>query len=130
MTVKAIMGEVPRQGSIKFKGYHIAGLPSYRIVRLGLGYLPETRDIVPGLTVRQNLMLGIQFKDTRHPGQWRLKDMLRVFPNLAARADIAARSSAALARSKSMTFTLSSSPWTRNRVPIARLCPRLPEPCR
>jgi branched-chain amino acid transport system ATP-binding protein len=87
-TVKAIMGEVPPQGSIKFKDNNIAGLPSYRIARLGLGYVPENRDIFPGLTVRQNLMLGI--KDPMRPGKWRLEDMLRTFPNLAARADTAA----------------------------------------
>src|ERR1700732_2057372 len=87
-TVKAIMGEVPPHGSILFKGSNIAGLPSYKIARLGLGYVPENRDIFPGLTVRQNLMLGI--KDPRRPGKWRLEDMLRMFPNLAARADTAA----------------------------------------
>lgn len=87
-TVKAIMGEVPPQGSIKFKGHNIAGLPSYRIAHLGLGYVPENRDIFPGLTVRQNLILGI--KDTRRPGQWRLEDMLQMFQHLAARADTAA----------------------------------------
>src|SRR5260370_9183314 len=86
--VKAIMGEVLPQGSIKFKGYNIAGLPSYRIARLGLGYVPENRDIFPGLTVRQNLMLGI--KDTRRPGKWRLEDMLQMFPNLPERVDTAA----------------------------------------
>jgi branched-chain amino acid transport system ATP-binding protein len=59
-----------------------------RIARLGLGYVPENRDIFPGLTVRQNLILGI--KDTRRPGKWRLEDMLQMFPNLAARADTAA----------------------------------------
>ena len=84
-TVKAIMGEVPPRGSIKFKGYDIVGLPSYRIAHLGLGYVPENRDIFPGLTVRQNLILGI--KDTRRPGKWRLEEMLQMFPNLAARAD-------------------------------------------
>lgn len=87
-TVKAIMGEVPPQGIIKFKGTDIAGLPNYRIARLGLGYVPEHRDIFPSLTVRQNLMLGI--KDIRRPGKWRLQDMLDMFPNLAARADTAA----------------------------------------
>jgi branched-chain amino acid transport system ATP-binding protein len=87
-TVKAIMGEVPPQGSIKFKGHDIAGLPNYRIAQLGLGYVPEHRDIFSGLTVRQNLMLGI--KDTRRPGKWRLEDMLAMFPNLAARADTSA----------------------------------------
>lgn len=87
-TVKAIMGEVPPQGAIRFKGIDIAGMPSYRIAHLGLGYVPEHRDIFPGLTVRQNLMLGI--KNPRKPGKWKLEDMLRMFPNLAARADTAA----------------------------------------
>jgi branched-chain amino acid transport system ATP-binding protein len=87
-TVKAIMGEVPPRGSIRFKGRDIAGLPNYQIAHLGLGYVPEHRDIFPGLTVRQNLMLGI--KDTRRAGKWRLDDMLTMFPNLAARADTAA----------------------------------------
>ncbi|HEU0058429.1 MAG TPA: ATP-binding cassette domain-containing protein, partial [Hyphomicrobiaceae bacterium] len=50
-TVKAIMGEIPPAGSIRFKGRNIAGLPSYRIARLGLGYVPENRDIFPTLTV-------------------------------------------------------------------------------
>src|SRR5262249_38319109 len=49
-TVKAIMGEVPPAGSIRFKGQDISGLPSYRIARLGLCYVPETRSIFPSLT--------------------------------------------------------------------------------
>jgi branched-chain amino acid transport system ATP-binding protein len=84
-TVKAIMGEVPPQGSIRFKGRDIAGLASYKIAHRGLGYVPEHRDIFPGLTVRQNLLLGV--KDVRRPGKWRLEAMLEMFPNLAARAD-------------------------------------------
>jgi len=84
-TVKAIMGEVAPHGSIVFKGWDIAGLPSHRIAQLGLGYVPENRDIFPTLTVRQNLVLGI--KDSRKPGRWRLDDMLDMFPNLATRAD-------------------------------------------
>jgi branched-chain amino acid transport system ATP-binding protein len=84
-TVKAIMGEVPPQGTIRFKGQDIAGLPNYRIARSGLGYVPEHRDIFPGLTVRQNLLLGV--KDVRRPGKWRIDAMLEMFPNLAARAD-------------------------------------------
>ena len=82
-TVKAIMGEVPPVGSIRFKGRDIAGLPSYRIARLGLGYVPENRDIFPTLTVEQNLLLGQ--KDPRRQGRWRLQDMLDMFPNLKAR---------------------------------------------
>jgi branched-chain amino acid transport system ATP-binding protein len=87
-TVKAIIGEVTPVGSIRFKGREIAGLPSYRIARLGLGYVPENRDIFPGLTVRQNLVLGL--KDAKRPGRWRIGDILAMFPNLAERADIAA----------------------------------------
>ena len=87
-TIKAIMGEVVPHGTIRFKGQDIAGLPSHRIARIGLGYVPEHRDIFPSLTVRQNLMLGI--KDTRAPGKWKLQDMLDMFPNLARRADTAA----------------------------------------
>ncbi len=84
-TVKAVMGEVPPHGTILFKGKNIAGLPSYRIAHLGLGYVPEHRDIFPGLTVRQNLMLGV--KNPRNPGKWRLDDMLDMFSNLKERAD-------------------------------------------
>jgi branched-chain amino acid transport system ATP-binding protein len=84
-TVKAIMGEVAPAGSIRFKGRDIAGLPSYRIARLGLGYVPENRDIFPSLTVEQNLLLGQ--KDPRRQGRWRLGDMLDMFPNLQARVD-------------------------------------------
>ncbi|MGP0090703.1 MAG: ABC transporter ATP-binding protein [Xanthobacteraceae bacterium] len=87
-TIKAIIGEVPPVGSIRFKDREIAGLPSYRIARLGLGYVPENRDIFPSLTVRQNLILGV--KNVRRPGKWRIDDMLAMFPNLAQRADTAA----------------------------------------
>lgn len=84
-TAKAIMGEVPPVGSVRFKGQEISGLESHRISRLGLGYVPESRDIFPAMTVRQNLMLGI--KDMRHPGKWTIEQMLDMFPNLARRAD-------------------------------------------
>ncbi len=86
--VKAIMGEVPPKGSIRFKDREIAGFPNHRIARLGLGYVPENRDIFPYLTVRQNLLLGV--KDLRRPGRWSIEEMLRLFPNLAERADSAA----------------------------------------
>jgi branched-chain amino acid transport system ATP-binding protein len=87
-TVKAIMGEVAPVGSIRFKGREIAGLPSYKIARLGLGYVPENRDIFPSLTVRQNLLLGQ--KKAGEEGRWKLDDMLAMFPNLKARENNAA----------------------------------------
>ncbi len=87
-TIKAVMGLVPPQGSVVFKGRDIAGLKAHRIARLGIGYVPETRDIFPGLTVRQNLILGI--KDMRRRGRWSMDDMFDMFPNLGERADTAA----------------------------------------
>ena len=82
------MGEVAPRGIVRFKGQDIAGLESHRIARLGLGYVPENRDIFPMMTVRQNLILGI--KDMKNPGRWSVEQMLDMFPNLRARADTAA----------------------------------------
>lgn len=84
-TAKAIMGEVAPKGDITFKGTPISGLESHKIARLGLGYVPENRDIFPTMTVRQNLMLGV--KDMRKPGKYTIDQMLDMFPNLRARAD-------------------------------------------
>ena len=84
-TIKAIMGDVPPQGSIRFKGREIAGLKPHQIARLGLGYVPENRDIFPSLTVRQNLLLGQ--KSSRQTGRWAMGDMFAIFPRLEERAD-------------------------------------------
>ncbi len=84
-TIKAIMGDVPPIGSIRFKGREIAGLKSHQIARLGLGYVPENRDIFPSLTVRQNLLLGQ--KSARQTGRWAMSDMFAIFPRLEERAD-------------------------------------------
>ncbi len=84
-TIKAIMGDVPPQGSIRFKGREIAGLKPHQIARLGLGYVPENRDIFPSLTVRQNLLLGQ--KSARQAGRWAMSDMFAIFPRLEERAD-------------------------------------------
>ncbi|GHE02810.1 ABC transporter ATP-binding protein [Allgaiera indica] len=84
-TAKAIMGEVAPKGQILFKGRPIAGLESHKIARLGLGYVPEARDIFPTMTVRQNLILGV--KNMRKPGKYTIDQMLDMFPNLRERAD-------------------------------------------
>ena len=86
-TCKAIMGDVPPSGSVRFKGHEIVGLKAHEIARLGLGYVPENRDIFPTLTVRQNLMLGQ--KHARREGRWKMADMFDIFSNLRERADIA-----------------------------------------
>ena len=57
-TLKAIMGLNPGSGSIKFGGTEIIALPTHKIVRLGLGYVPEDREIFASLTVKENLSLA------------------------------------------------------------------------
>jgi branched-chain amino acid transport system ATP-binding protein len=84
-TIKAIMGVVPPKGSIRFKGDEIAGLKPHQTARRGLGYVPETRDIFPGLTVRQNLLLGE--KAGNGGVRWTMSDMFRLFPLLEERVD-------------------------------------------
>ena len=85
-TVKAIIGEVPPVGSIVFKGREIAGLKNYKISQLGVGYVPENREIFSTLTVRQNLMLGM--KSAKGSGRWTVDEMFKMFPNLGERADV------------------------------------------
>jgi branched-chain amino acid transport system ATP-binding protein len=84
-TIKAIMGNVPPKGSIRFKGEEIAGCRPHQTARKGLGFVPETRDIFPGLTVRQNLQLGE--KPGKAGGRWTMGDMFRMFPQLEDRID-------------------------------------------
>jgi len=84
-TIKAIMGDVTPQGSVRFKGKEIAGMKPHDIAHLGLGYVPENRDIFPSLTVRQNLMLG-EKRGVKNP-RWTMSDMFKIFPRLEERAD-------------------------------------------
>jgi branched-chain amino acid transport system ATP-binding protein len=85
-TIKAIMGDVPPHGSVRFRGEELAGLPPHVIARKGLGYVPENRDIFPGLTVRENLLLGK--KSTKETGRWSYDDVYELFPLLRERADV------------------------------------------
>jgi branched-chain amino acid transport system ATP-binding protein len=85
-TIKAIMGGVPHTGSIRFRDEEIGGLPSHLIARRGLGYVPENRDIFPGLTVRENLILGM--KASRPSSRWTFDDMFDLFPVLRERAGV------------------------------------------
>ena len=82
-TCKAIMGLVPPHGQIRFKGRDIAGLRTDLIVRAGVGYVPEDRQIFPTLTVRQNLELGL--KRAGRFGRWTFDDMFALFPTLRER---------------------------------------------
>ena len=82
-TAKAIMGLVECQGRIDWKGQPIQGKKAYEIAHLGLGYVPENRDIFPKLTVHQNLQLGQ--KRSGQNGRWSFDDMFAMFPRLKER---------------------------------------------
>lgn len=82
-TAKAIMGLVDCQGHIGWKGQAIQGKKAYEIAHLGLGYVPENRDIFPKLTVHQNLQLGQ--KRNGQNGRWSFDDMYAMFPRLKER---------------------------------------------
>ena len=80
-TAKAIMGLVQAQGSITWNGHNLVGKKTFEIAQLGLGYVPESRDIFTGLTVEQNLILG----QKSHRGRWSVDDMVAMFPLLKDR---------------------------------------------
>jgi branched-chain amino acid transport system ATP-binding protein len=82
-TAKAIMGLVDCQGRIDWKGQSIQGQKAFQIAHLGLGYVPENRDIFPKLTVLQNLQLGQ--KRSGQNGRWSFDDMFAMFPRLKER---------------------------------------------
>ena len=86
-TVKTVMGLVDGTGSVRYKGQEILGRKAYEIAHLGLGYVPENRDIFPTLTVEQNLVLGMKGKA---PGKWSMDDMYAMFPRLRERQHTAA----------------------------------------
>ncbi|MFI5889864.1 ABC transporter ATP-binding protein [Actinoplanes sp. NPDC051513] len=79
-TLRAILGEVPATGTIEFGGAPALGRPTHRLVRDGLGYVPEDRCVFAGLTVAENLRLAVRGKNP----DFRMVDEL--FPELRQRA--------------------------------------------
>ena len=82
-TAKSIMGLVDCKGSVVWKGQEILGRKTFEIAHLGLGYVPESRDIFPKLTVHQNLLMGQ--KRGHKNARWSFDDMYRMFPRLKER---------------------------------------------
>ena len=81
--LKSIVGLVrPANGTLTFRGAAIAGLPPHRIVRMGLGYVPEERRIFTDLTVAENLAVGRQPPRSGAP-EWTPEKLFTLFPNLA-----------------------------------------------
>jgi branched-chain amino acid transport system ATP-binding protein len=77
------MGLVAGRGSIEWKGQPIQGKQPFEIARLGIGYVPENRDIFPRLTVHQNLLLGQ--KGSGQGSRWGFDDVYTMFPRLKER---------------------------------------------
>ncbi len=86
-TAKAIMGLVHAQGSVCWRAEQMLGKRTFEIARAGLGYVPESRDIFPTLTVEQNLLLG---QKNKAAGRWSMGDMYALFPQLQVRQHTAA----------------------------------------
>lgn len=82
-TAKAIMGLVDWEGTLNWKGQDLNGKKAYEIAHLGVGYVPESRDVFPNLTVHQNLMLGQ--KGSGKNSRWSFDDMYDMFPRLKER---------------------------------------------
>ncbi|WP_298239858.1 ABC transporter ATP-binding protein [uncultured Bradyrhizobium sp.] len=85
-TIRSIMGLTPaRAGAIRFAGTEVRLLPSYRIAKLGVGLVPEGRQIFPNLTVRENLVAAAADR-FGSPNPWTLAAIYVMFPRLAERA--------------------------------------------
>jgi branched-chain amino acid transport system ATP-binding protein len=82
-TAKAIMGLVHAEGTLRWKDKDILRKKAYEIAHMGIGYVPENRDIFPRLTVHQNLLLGQ--KGSGKGSRWSFDDMYEMFPRLKER---------------------------------------------
>jgi branched-chain amino acid transport system ATP-binding protein len=79
-TFRSIIGLTPpKKGSIKFRDKEIIGKPPYRIAKMGIGFVPDTRRIFPDLTVRQNIMVARREKEK---AVWNLETIYALFPKL------------------------------------------------
>ncbi len=84
-TIRSIMGLTPaRAGTIRFAGSEVRSLPSYKIAKLGIGLVPEGRQIFPNLTVRENLVAASANR-LSNPDPWTLDKIHALFPRLAER---------------------------------------------
>ena len=84
--IRSLLGLVrPRAGDVRFDGTSIGNVPSFRIARMGLAYVPEGRGIFPTLSVRENLLMAARAETGIHA--WTLERVLTTFPRLGERMD-------------------------------------------
>ena len=85
-TLRALMGLVARRsGSVVFDGQELLDQPAHTRFHAGLAYVPEERRIVPGLTVRENLQLGITASKNRGEAARMIDEIAETFPRLKER---------------------------------------------
>jgi branched-chain amino acid transport system ATP-binding protein len=90
-TLKTIMGLVkPQSGRVILEGKEISGFPPYKTARAGIGYVPEERRIFPGLSVMDNMLLGVKEGKIGDPGDsqiWTVDRFFNHFPKLRERVN-------------------------------------------
>ncbi|MFM8901514.1 MAG: ABC transporter ATP-binding protein [Burkholderiales bacterium] len=86
--LRSLMGLVPAQGEMLWRGHNISPKRPFERAQQGLGYVPENREVFPSLTVAQNLLLGV--KPGQRPGRWSQATLLDLFPRLKERLHTAA----------------------------------------
>lgn len=85
-TVRTIIGLTPpRSGRVTLSGHDLAGLPPYRVARLGIGFVPEDRRVFPNLTVHENLEVARRLRADGTPGPWSEERVFDLFPVLRER---------------------------------------------
>jgi len=121
-TIKAIMGLISRTGTITLDGQDIVSLPTHKVAQLGVGYVPEDREVFSGLTVNENLRIA------ERPGHAHRYDLVyELFPELKQRASQAAGT---LSGGQQQMVSLARALLNDNRVllidePTKGLAPRL-----
>jgi branched-chain amino acid transport system ATP-binding protein len=84
--IRSIIGFTPpRKGKILFNGVEITHKPSYEIMRMGIGLIPQGRRIFPSLSVRENLEITMRYRTKKTAESWTLEKVLGLFPSLRER---------------------------------------------
>lgn len=86
--LKAMMGMLPSRGEISWCGRQLQGCKTFEIARMGVGYVPESRDVFANLSVTENLLLGQRIG--QGSGRWVIDDIFVLFPQLASRSGLRA----------------------------------------
>lgn len=121
-TIKAVMGLIGRSGTVELDGRDISTLPTFRVAGLGVGYVPEDREVFSGLTVTENLRLA-----ERRGGEHRYDLVYDLFPELEERGN---QRAGTLSGGQQQMVSLARALLNENRVllvdePTKGLAPRL-----